>query len=108
MNAASVWRYAFRNLWRQPRRTLLAMIGAGVGCAIGVLATSWISGAAAWQEQAIIDSGAGHFRYVPEGWLKDRDVKHRLVNSAGLAERLRATPLQPIPLMTGYQKRPIH
>ncbi len=71
-------RYAFRSLFRHPRRTVLSVAGIGVGCAIALVAISWISGSAEMQIRATAESGAGHLRVVPQAWLATRANSLRL------------------------------
>jgi ABC-type lipoprotein release transport system permease subunit len=70
--------YALRSLRRYPRRTVLSMLGAGVGCAIALFSASWIRGGAEMQIRAASESGAGHIRVVPAGWTETRDNTMRL------------------------------
>ncbi len=72
-------KYALRSLWRHPRRTILSMLGVGIGCGIGLFAVSWIKGGREMQVRAIAESGAGHLRLVPAGWLGKRENSLRLV-----------------------------
>ena len=65
-------KYALRSLWRHPRRTILSMLGVGIGCGIGLFAVSWIKGGREMQVRAIAESGAGHLRVVPAGWVQKR------------------------------------
>lgn len=73
-------KYAFRSLTRSTRRTALSVVGAGVGCAMGVMATSWIRGGADMQIRAASESGAGHVRIVPLTWPETREHTLRLAN----------------------------
>ncbi|MFH0899551.1 MAG: FtsX-like permease family protein [Pseudomonadota bacterium] len=70
--------YALRSLWRNPRRSVLSMLGAGIGTALGLLATSWASGAAEMQIRAVAESGAGHIRVVSAEWPETRENALRL------------------------------
>jgi len=71
-------RYAFRSLFRQPRRTILSVIGIGIGVAMALFATSWISGAAKMQIRAAVESGTGHLRIVPRRWLDKHENTLRI------------------------------
>ncbi len=81
-------KYALRSLWRHPRRTILSMVGAGVGCAIGIIATAWVGGSADMQLRAISESGAGHLRIVPPGWLLTKENNLRLTDGESTLEQV--------------------
>ncbi len=71
-------KYAFRGLLRHARRTILSVVGVGVGCGIAIFATSWIRGGGEMQVRAASESGAGHLRVVPDGWVESHDNAPRL------------------------------
>jgi ABC-type lipoprotein release transport system permease subunit len=71
-------KYAFRSLRRHPRRSLLSAVGIGVGVSMALFATSWIRGAARMEIRALVESGTGHLRIVPDGWLQKRENTLRL------------------------------
>ena len=81
MIGAVATRYAFRSLFRHTRRTLLSVIGVGIGCAIGLVASSYYTGAAEMQIRAVSESGGGNLRIVPEGWTESRRNSLRLSDS---------------------------
>jgi ABC-type lipoprotein release transport system permease subunit len=85
-------RYAVRSLRRHPRRTLLSMLGVGIGVAIGLIATSWMRGGAEMQIRAVSESGAGHLRVVPEGWTARRENTLRLPDPHEIAGVVRSMP----------------
>jgi len=86
------YKYAARSLLRHPRRTILSMIGVGIGCGIGVFATSWVSGSFEMQLRAVSESGGGHIRIVPDKWLERRENSLRLNESERVLAEVRATP----------------
>ena len=75
--------YAFRSLFRHLRRTILSVLGVGVGCAISQIAASWIGGAEEIQIRAASESGAGHLRVVPDLWVQTRENSLRLADWRG-------------------------
>ncbi len=85
-------KYAVRSLWRYPRRTILSMLGVGIGVAIGLIATSWIRGGAEMQIRAVSESGAGHLRVVPKGWTAGRENTLRLANLQEIERVVQSTP----------------
>lgn len=80
MIGAVAGKYAFRSLFRNLRRTALSALGAGVGCAIALVGTSWVGGAGEMQMRAASESGAGHLRVVPRGWCDTRENTLRLAD----------------------------
>ena len=83
-------RYAFRSLGRNLRRTLLSLVGVGVGCAIGLITVSWIRGEGDMIVRAAAECGAGHLRVVPQQWPTQRDRKLRLDDWESTLARVRA------------------
>jgi ABC-type lipoprotein release transport system permease subunit len=73
-------KYALRSLRRHPRRAVLSMVGAGIGCGIALFSASWIRGGAEMQIRAASESGAGHIRVVPPGWKETRENTLRLTD----------------------------
>jgi ABC-type lipoprotein release transport system permease subunit len=78
MTGRTAIRYARRSLFRQPRRTLLSMIGAGIGCGIAIFALAWITGAAEMEIRAVVESGVGHLKVVHEAWPERHEQKLRI------------------------------
>ena len=73
-------KYALRSLFRHPRRTILSMLGVGVGCGIGIFASSWTGGSHEMQIRAASESGSGHLRIVPGGWVETRENSLRIAD----------------------------
>ena len=71
-------KYAFRSLFRHTRRTILSVVGVGVGCGIAIMAASWIGGEEELMLRAASESGAGHVRIAPKGWVDQRENSLRL------------------------------
>jgi ABC-type lipoprotein release transport system permease subunit len=70
--------YAFRSQFRHTRRTLLSILGCSIGCAITLIAVSWLAGEADMIIGAVAESGAGHLTVVPVGWLATREQSMRI------------------------------
>jgi len=85
-------KYALRSLLRHTRRTILSVIGVGIGCGMALLAKSWIGGAAEMQIRAISESGGGHLRVVPEQWPITRENSLRLVDWETALEKVKSLP----------------
>lgn len=71
-------KYAMRSLGRSRRRTLLSILGVGLGCAIAVFSTAFMRGGRELRIRAIAESGYGHARIAPEGWEQSRKDELRL------------------------------
>ncbi len=85
-------KYALRSLLRHPRRTILSVVGIGIGVSMALIATSWISGAARMEIRAIVESGTGHLRIVPSQWLVKRENTLRLQDWEAALRAARSLP----------------
>jgi len=85
-------KYAFRSLFRRPRRTAISVVGVGIGCAIGMIAIGYYGGAAELQIRAVSESGAGHLKVVPAGWLETKENSLRLTDWQAALAAVKATP----------------
>lgn len=83
-------RLAVRNLGRNPRRTALSVLGIGVGCAIALVLTGFRESVTAQYSQMAAETGPGHLRIAPAGWLPQRDEKLRLVDGPKVLEQVRS------------------
>lgn len=75
-------KYTLRSLARSRRRTLLSILGVGLGCAIAVFSTAFMRGGREMRIRAISESGYGHARIAPEGWAASRRDELRLRDGA--------------------------
>jgi ABC-type lipoprotein release transport system permease subunit len=81
----AAWTYAVRSVGRNPRRTLLSIVGIGVGCALALFMESINRGRDELFARMGAYAGAGHVRIVPDGWRERRDPRLRLADwNAGL------------------------
>jgi ABC-type lipoprotein release transport system permease subunit len=76
----TAWTYAFRSLRRNVRRTVLSVVGIGVGCALALFMESLNRGRDELFARMGAYAGAGHVRIVPAGWRERRDPRLRLAN----------------------------
>lgn len=74
------WTYARRSLWRNPRRTCLAIVGIGIGCALALFMESMNRGRDELFGRMGAYAGAGHLRVVPSDWRARRDPRLRLAD----------------------------
>ena len=79
----TAWTYAWRSLRRNARRTVLSILGIGIGCALALLMESMNRGRDELFARMGAYGGAGHVRIVPEGWRGRRDPRLRLANLQG-------------------------
>jgi ABC-type lipoprotein release transport system permease subunit len=75
--------YAWRSLRRNARRTVLSILGIGIGCALALLMESLNRGRDELFARMGAYGGAGHVRIVPDGWREQRDPRLRLANLQG-------------------------
>ncbi|MGH7143702.1 MAG: ABC transporter permease [Planctomycetota bacterium] len=86
------WRYALRSLGRHRRRSLLSILGVGLGIAVSLLMIGWVGGEAEMMKQAAADSGVGNLRIAPAAWPATREDTLRLPEAAQTLAALRSDP----------------
>ena len=91
MSAPILAKFAVRTLGRNVRRTLLSVVGIGVGVAITVFMTAFMRGSTQMRVRGIAESGFGHVRVVPADWERSRDNDLRLVDWKGELAAVRAS-----------------
>lgn len=89
---ASTARLAFRNLGRNVRRSLLSVLGVGIGCAIALTITGFRESITAVYSRMAAETGPGHLRVAPADWLPRREEKLRLIDGPEVLARVRALP----------------
>jgi len=73
-------KYAMRSLVRHVRRTILSVVGIGVGCGLCLFMIAFVRGESKMMLRAAAESGAGHFRVVPAKWSEARENDLRLID----------------------------
>ncbi|MBN1818170.1 MAG: ABC transporter permease [Sedimentisphaerales bacterium] len=73
-------KYAIRSLSRHLRRTILSVLGIGVGCGLCLFTIAFIRGEKKMMIRAAAESGAGHLTVAPKEWVNTRDNDLRLEN----------------------------
>jgi lipoprotein-releasing system permease protein len=71
-------RYAVCSLRRHLRRTILAILGIGLGSAVCLFMIAFVKGEGKMMLKAAAESGAGHLRVVPAQWPQTRENDLRL------------------------------
>ncbi|MBN1441393.1 MAG: ABC transporter permease, partial [Planctomycetes bacterium] len=84
-------RYAIRSLTRHLRRTILSVVGVGLGCGVCIFIVSFVSGEKQMLIRAAAESGVGHLRVVPRGWVDTRDNALRLEDWVRTLEIIRSS-----------------
>ncbi len=82
---------AFRNIFRNTRRSILTALGIGVGCMIATTMTGIMDGQGDMFLTAAAEGGAGHLKILPAQWPEMRDNSLRLVDWRAELEALRST-----------------
>ncbi len=84
--------YAVRSLGRNTRRTLLSIVGIGVGCALALFMESLNRGRDELFARMGGYAGAGHLRVVPRDWRERRDPRLRLADGPAALQAADALP----------------
>jgi len=84
-------RYAMCSLRRHLRRTILAILGIGLGSAVCLFMIAFVRGEGKMMLKAAAESGAGHLRVVPAQWPQTRENDLRLLDWQRIRDVIRAT-----------------
>jgi ABC-type lipoprotein release transport system permease subunit len=87
----STFRLAWRNLWRNRRRTLLALVAIGLSQALVLLYDGVLRGYGDWMVDVITGPMLGHAQVHAEGWRKTRALDRSFPSEPAL-RALRALP----------------
>jgi ABC-type lipoprotein release transport system permease subunit len=86
-------RMAWRNLWRNPRRTLVVLTAIAVGISGSVLTMAINLGVVAGMVDTAIKSGLGHLQVHADGWDENPELEVRLADGgASVREALDSIP----------------
>lgn len=83
-------KYAFHSLRRHARRTILSVIGIGLGCGLCLFMIGLVKGESRMMLKAAAESGNGHLRIVPAEWVQIRQNDLRLDNWRNILQELRS------------------
>ena len=81
-------RYAIRSLRRHLRRTILSVLGIGVGSGLCLFSIAFVRGEKRMMIRAAAESGAGHLSVVPLEWVNTRDNDLRLADWSEHRQRI--------------------
>jgi len=84
--------YALRSIRRNSRRTILSILGIGIGCALALVMESLNRGRDELFARMGAYGGTGHLRVVPAEWPARRDPRLRLADGAAALAAARALP----------------
>lgn len=85
-------RIAWRNLWRNPRRTALALAAIGLSLGLVLVYDGILRAYADWMRGAITGPLLGHVQVHAPGWRKDRAMDRTLRDAARKVAVLARTP----------------
>lgn len=83
-------KYALRSLFRHKRRTVLSVLGIGLGVAVCLTIISLVRGERKMIMRAAAECGAGHLCIVPEEWRDTRENSLRLDDWEVIREQVAA------------------
>ena len=83
---------AWRNLWRQPRRTLLSLFSIAFAATLLVFMLSFQFGVYAQMKESALRLFDGYAQYQAPGYADDPDLRKTIADPAGLGLSARAIP----------------
>ena len=83
---------AWRNLWRNRRRTALALTAIGLSVALVLIYDSVLRAYGDWMTEVITGPMLGHAQAHAPGWRKDRSMDRTLRGASAALEALRRLP----------------
>jgi ABC-type lipoprotein release transport system permease subunit len=92
MASTSTLRIAWRNLWRNPRRTGLAVAAIGLSVALVLAYYATLRGYADWILETLTGPMLGHVQIHAPGWRKDRALDRTIRDVPSILETLGRDP----------------
>jgi ABC-type lipoprotein release transport system permease subunit len=90
--AGSTLRLAWRNLWRNRRRTALAVTAIGLSVALVLAYDGMLRGYGDWMTETVTGPMLGHVQAHAPGWRKERSMDRTLRGVSGILSALRRDP----------------
>ena len=85
----SVTRIGWRNLWRNRRRTILALSAIGLAQALVLIYDGILGAYGDWMVATVTGPMLGHVQAHAPGWRKDRAMDKTIPNAAGVLAAVR-------------------
>jgi ABC-type lipoprotein release transport system permease subunit len=92
MSSASTLRIAWRNLWRNGRRTALALAAIGLSVALVLVYNGVLRAYGDWMLETITGTMVGHVQAHAPGWRQDRAMDRTLRGVSRAVAALRGDP----------------
>jgi ABC-type lipoprotein release transport system permease subunit len=92
MSSASTLRIAWRNLWRNGRRTALALAAIGLSVALVLVYNGVLRAYGDWMLETITGPMVGHVQAHARGWRQDRAMDRTLRGVSSAVAALRSDP----------------
>jgi ABC-type lipoprotein release transport system permease subunit len=92
-----LWRMAWRNLWRSPRRTVISMSAIALGLALVVIYGGIARAMIGEAKSQLDDGGAGHVEITAKDWRKSRQQGLVITDGAAVVQQLRSSS-SPLPV----------
>ena len=88
----TTWRLAWRNVWRSPRRTGLALTAMALSVALVLAYDSILRGYGNWLVDAITGPMLGHVQVHAPEWRRERTMDRTIPHVSQLLERIATDP----------------
>ena len=89
---ATTSRIAWRNLWRNRRRTALALVAVGLSTALVLIFNGVLHAYSDWMVSTITGPMLGDVQVHAAGWRRDRAIDRTLPNASAAVSALRGDP----------------
>jgi putative ABC transport system permease protein len=86
------FKLAWRNIWRNPRRSVLTMSAVAFATLLLVFMLSWQFGSYATMINASVKIQTGHLQILPKGYYEDRDIRKVISDPKTVARLLERIP----------------
>ena len=88
----TILKIAWRNIWRNQRRTLISMSAIGIGLTLVIFYSGLMAGEIGEATEQLDNTGMGHVEIAAPGWREHRRVGESLAAPAALVAGLDLPP----------------